>query len=78
MLSTFQRAICKSHFIYRTGINKINFEKRIHNLTPKAKGHLYQECANLQSTKVKDTEILNDFEPEKKSDKDLQKCSDDL
>ena len=51
-LETFRKAIKKEHFVTWPGIDEINFEKIITNLVPTAKGHLDQECANLQSTKA--------------------------
>ena len=41
--STFQRAIKKGDFLSWPGIDSINFNKVIKNLTPTAKGHLDQE-----------------------------------
>eukprot|EP00957_Ditylum_brightwellii_P118718 9054782-Ditylum_brightwellii.AAC.1 len=50
-LCTFQNAICKGNVITWHGIKNINFEKEIKETTAIVKGHMDQECQNLQSTK---------------------------
>ena len=41
----------------------------MYNLTPTEKGHLDQERENIQLTKIKDIDLLNDFEPENSNKK---------
>lgn len=62
-LSTFQKAIRKSHLLTWPGVDNINFERTLLSTIPTAKGHLDQERRNLQSTKTPEQELLHNFNP---------------
>ena len=56
VLSTFQTAIRKGHFLTWPGIENINFDKILRATSASVKGHLDQERKNLQLTQIQITE----------------------
>ena len=68
-ISTFTTCIKKGNFITWPGIDELDFKKLLQNPEATIKGHLDQERANLQSTKVKETIESNDAFPDKENEK---------
>ena len=65
-LSTLTTAIQKGNFLSWPGIQSLNFKKILKTTSATEKGHLEQEKANLQSTKL---DKYNDHFPTKQTKK---------